>query len=209
MPNHNKVNDGVHAYSCEILGLGLEFKDAVREGDGERVMRVWKYFLKATNYSIEALTLLAQYHLILPPCLAKQLKWSRFINVHGLPGHNISCDLHMEHLNRIAKDAIKGLGANKSTKAIDRVGKAIGTITTSLTNFDSVSDDCGHHSKRSSEKDLHKNINQLVKSQVFGVTPGRRHKSFSRMQRNYITSLSEDHLKDWIIDHYATLLSDC
>ena len=69
----------------------------------------------------------------------------------------------MEHLNRIAKDAIKGLGANKSTKAIDRVGTAIGTITTSLTNFDKancVSDDSGHHSKQSSEKDLHKIINQ-------------------------------------------------
>ena len=89
-----------------------------------------------TNYSIEVLTLLAQYHLILPPCVAEQLEWSRFVNIHGLPGHNINCDLHMEHLNRIAKDAIKGLGANKSAKAIDRVGKVIGTISMSLTNFD-------------------------------------------------------------------------
>ena len=67
-----------------------------------------------TNYSVEALTLLSQYHLILPPHLAEQLKWSQCVNTHGLPGHNISCDLHMEHLNRVAKVAIQGLGPNES-----------------------------------------------------------------------------------------------
>ena len=81
-PHTEQIRDGVHAYSCKTLSLGLlflEFKDGIREGDGERVMRVWKYFLvlfKASNrrnYSIEALTLVAQYHLILPPCLAEQL----------------------------------------------------------------------------------------------------------------------------------------
>ena len=80
----------------------MEFKDAIREGDGNRVMHVWKYFLllfKASdwkNYAIEALTPLSQYYLILPPHLAQEVKCSRFINVHGLPGNNISCDLHME-----------------------------------------------------------------------------------------------------------------
>ena len=62
------ITDGVNAYACETLSLGLlflEFKDAIREGDINRVMRVWKYFLlffKASgqkkNY---ALTLLSQY----------------------------------------------------------------------------------------------------------------------------------------------------
>ena len=81
------TSDGINAYACETLSLGLlflEFKDGVREGDGDRVMRVWKYFLllfKASgchNYAIEALTLLSQYYLILPPQLAEQLKWSRY-----------------------------------------------------------------------------------------------------------------------------------
>ena len=87
--------------------LYLNFKDAVCEGDSDTVLRNWNIFLliwKATghsNYTCEAFTLLSQYHLLLPPNLAEQLKWSWFINVHGLPGHNISCDLHMEHLNRL------------------------------------------------------------------------------------------------------------
>ena len=88
-----------------------------------------------TNYSIEALTLLSHYYLILPPRLAEQLKWSRFVNTHGLPGHNISCDLHMEHLNREAKTAIQGLGAKKFKKTILHTGKAIGILTNKLAKF--------------------------------------------------------------------------
>ena len=65
--------------------------------------------------------MLSQYHLTLSPRLAEQLKWSRFINTHGSAGHNISCDLHMEHLNKLAKVAVDGLGVNKSEKAITRV----------------------------------------------------------------------------------------
>ena len=80
--------DSVYAYSCETLSLGLlflEFKDGIREGDGDRVLRVWKYLLlifRASgrkNYAIEALTMLSQYHLTLSPRLAEQLKWSRSI----------------------------------------------------------------------------------------------------------------------------------
>jgi L1 cell adhesion molecule like protein len=161
------ATDSVYAYSCEVLSLGLlflEFKDSIRQADGDRDFIVRKYFLlsfkatKRTNYSIEAFTLLSQYHLILAPHLAEQLKWSRFINTQSLLGHNISCDLHMEHLNRQAKIAIDGLGANKSQKAIQRTGKAIGTLTSALDKFDmanSVAGVSGHHSVRSSEKDLY------------------------------------------------------
>ena len=129
-----RLKGSVYTYACEALTLGLllqEFKDAIREGDGNRVMTVWKYFFllfKSTgrkNYALEAFTLLVQYHFILPPALAEQLKWCRFINNHGIPGRNISMDLHMEHLNRLCKTAIEGLGANKSQKAIIRVGKQL------------------------------------------------------------------------------------
>ena len=140
------ATEGIHAYACETLSLGLlyfEFQDAIKEGDGNRVMRIWKYLLllfkaskRKKNYSIEALTLLSQYHVILPPRLAEQLKWSRFVNVHGTVGHNISCDLHMKHLNREIKTAIKCLGANKSQKAIIRTGKAIGVLSDCLGEFD-------------------------------------------------------------------------
>lgn len=145
--------DSVYAYACETLTLGLlllEFNDGIREGDGNRV-------------------------------LAEQLKWCWFINMHGVAGHNISCDLHMEHLNPLTKVAVEGLGANKSEKAITRVGKAIGTMSITLDHFDTVNNVpsvSGAHSVKSTDKDLHKIINQLVKSKVFNIQPGQSHKSF-------------------------------
>lgn len=89
----------------------MDFKDAIREGDGDQVLSLWKYmllFFKATdrkNYAIEAFTLLSQYYHLLPPNIVEQLKWSRFVNTHGIPGTNVSCDLHMVRLNRLVKVA--------------------------------------------------------------------------------------------------------
>ena len=42
----------------------------------------------------------------------------------------------MEHLNRVCKDCIHGLRANKTEAAITRVGKALGTIAPVITKFD-------------------------------------------------------------------------
>ena len=60
-------------YSKEVISLGLfymEFIDAVREADGERILRCWRYMLVIFKvagkykYSIEASNLLAQYHFL-------------------------------------------------------------------------------------------------------------------------------------------------
>eukprot|EP00731_Ephydatia_muelleri_P000852 Em0001g852a len=86
--------DRVVEYAMETLSLGLlllEFKDSIREGDGYRVLRCWKYFLlifRATqhkNYCIEALNLLMQYYYILPQRYAEQMLWGRFVNSEGGP----------------------------------------------------------------------------------------------------------------------------
>lgn len=40
--------DGVHAYAHGVLAHGLlymEFRDGIREGDGYRILRCWRYFL--------------------------------------------------------------------------------------------------------------------------------------------------------------------
>ena len=75
-------NDNVLEYARETLSLGLlllEFKDAIKGGDGTRVLRCWKYFLiifRATghkNYCIEAFIFLMQYYYTLPPRHAEQM----------------------------------------------------------------------------------------------------------------------------------------
>ena len=46
--NNMHKQDKVYSYTQELVTLCLlysEFKDAIKEGDGIRIMRVWKYFL--------------------------------------------------------------------------------------------------------------------------------------------------------------------
>ena len=58
------------------------------------------------------------------------------MNTHAQIGRNIPCDPHMEHLNFMCKDAIMGVGANKSIVTIQRVGKVVGVLTQVTKTFD-------------------------------------------------------------------------
>lgn len=83
----------------KFLSLGLfymNYHDAVKGGDGLRVLSCWKYLLpifKASdrkNYSTE---ILQSHYFVFSPRQAHQQIWSRFVNTRGLPGHNIAGDL--------------------------------------------------------------------------------------------------------------------
>ena len=65
--------DTVYLYATKVITLGLlwhGFHDAIKEGDGERILRYWKFLLvafKATghrNYAKEAVNLLYQYYYV-------------------------------------------------------------------------------------------------------------------------------------------------
>ena len=82
---HNKPapeSDQVYAYATQIISIGcfyLELSDAIREGDGERVITCWRYLLPTfrssgrKNYSVEALNLLYQHDFLLTPRQSAEL----------------------------------------------------------------------------------------------------------------------------------------
>ncbi len=180
-------SDKIFAHAKCILSLGcfyLEYSDSIREGDGERVLRCWRYLLpmfhssRRNNYALESLDLLFQHDFSLSPRLAAELIWGRFVNVQGLPGRNIPNDLHMEHLNRLLKTSLQGLGANKTEKAIVKSSKVLGAIDPVLANFDSdnfVTNVSGGHQAANAEKDMQLILRQL--QTVFKEMPGRMHTS--------------------------------
>ena len=204
------ASDGVCAYSVQLLRLGcfyMEYSDAIREGDGRRVLRCWRYmlpmFLAAgnRNYACEAANLLLQHLYTVSPRLSAQLLWSRFVNVHGLPGKNIAADLHMEHLNRIAKEAIRFQGANKTDKAIARVGRAIGTLSTVLDNFDvhnQVPSTSSRQAKPDAQKDIKVVVNELVKCRSFDVEKGRKYNRFPK-PKNVLNDKDREEILTWIV----------
>ena len=204
-------NDGVCAYAVELLRLGcfyFEFADAIREGDGGRVLRCWKYMLPMflasgnKNYACEAANFLVQQSYTLSPRLSAQLLWSRFINVHGRPGKNIAGDLHMEHLNRIAKEAIRFQGANKTEKAIERIGRAIGTLSPILENFDAnndVSTTSSQQRKPDAQKDIQIVVSELVNCNVFKVVPGRKYKPFPH-PKDVLHAKDKKEILAWLVN---------
>ena len=109
----------------------------------------------------------------------------------------------MEHLNLVCKDAIRGLGANQSEKAIARVGKALGTLAPVLDQFDmenSVQSVSAIRSIPSSEKDRDMIIQELQDSKIFSITSGRKQPTFPH-PRDVLHSQEKSKLLQWIMQH--------
>ena len=73
------------------------------------------------KYSTEAFHLLSQTQAFLTPRMAYRVIWGRFVNLHGSSGHNISCNLHLEHLNNTVKSLTSRLGPNLTDITLARV----------------------------------------------------------------------------------------
>ncbi len=140
------VDSGDHVYGharvlCHFASLVLLFVDAWKEGDGERVLRLWKILMlhfhaeRKTKYALEALRLQFQVA-TLQPYLFHQLIWGRFVNTHGGQGHNLPCDLHNEHINKLFKDIISNMGANFSKAASTWAARSVFSQETLSIGFD-------------------------------------------------------------------------
>lgn len=186
--------DGIFNYASAVLNDGLlffEFKDAIREGDGERVLRCWRilllYFHAAghKNYFKEAVHLLALVRAAATTRVAMQIKQSRFINSSGKKGGNIPIDLHCEHYIRQLKDMVLSLGANVTSETILQCGMSLKGLLDVTHNFDqqhSLHKKSTTHSQASNSKDREIILDELTKSRVFDYIPGRVHRNFKSIK---------------------------
>ena len=215
MKNHS--SDGIHEYAREMLTLLLiwhAFHDATKEGDGGRLMLLWKLLMlifKVTNrrnYAKEAVILLVQKECLFSEHKAAQLTWSRCVNVHGFKGHNILTDLHMEHLNKRLKLILQCSATALNPNSILRAAKSIGFIHTICCAFES---ECslrhhhGQHKLTSFAKDLSKMIDCLQENEVFLIKKDRCHISFPIAKR-LIQSLDNTDIESWIINNILPTL---
>ena len=114
---------------------------------------------------------------------AEQLKWSRFVNTRGRKGCNVSCDLHIEHLNRRLKDLITGL--HSSNNSINRAAKSIGIVHQICENFEQevVSySESDKHNRASFVKECRLMYNELIEQKVFEEHKDRSYSSFKNIK---------------------------
>ena len=210
-------DDQILTYAKQLLSIGslyLEFADAVKEGDGQRVIRCWRYLLiifhnsNRTNYGMEAILLLYQYLYLLTPQQAEQFTYNRFVNTSGLPGRNISADLHMEHLNRELKSCIATcVHSSKPEKAIVRIGKAIGTLAPVIDQFDKINN-VGNHQTRHKSTTMKQDVLQVVshinKYNILHNIPKRKFPTFPNV-KSLLHKKSKDEILSWIASHVSII----
>ena len=192
------------------------FDDAVKEGDGERILRCWKFALlifKACNhskYALASLLLQAGVNAMLTPRQAHCLKWNRTVNTHGGKGKNISLDLRLEHLNNIVKGVLKNLGPNiRSERCAARCCLSVGQLDTFIDIVDrdlGVKKPTGTHISKKSQDDFKALVNELhTRVNVFESVPGRKYQHFPGFSSNILSKLNFRLLNDWITSHKKEL----
>ena len=217
--NSSEVMDSVYSYAVDILTMGLlwyGFRDAVREGDDNRITLYWKFLMpvfrqeKHYNYANEGFLLLTQTLLLSPRQLC-DLKWNRTVNTTGHVGKNIPVDLHMEHLNRRLKIMIRRLGSNVSPSTVIHASKALAVVDTVRLQFlkddqESHVENKDYHTVPSIKKDLDMIEQQLTSEKVFDQTKKRQHKTYQNY-KPLLQSINWKNVCKWCKDktnNYST-----
>ena len=136
LQNHPVItHDDMFNYQCNLVNHGLlylNFNDAVAEGDGDRIIRCWKFLLLhfyhdngSTKYALEALYLQLQQQALLSPRQAYRQRWNRSVNNRGGSGKNVPIDLEVEHDNNSLKEGIRKLGPDLTCSAVTRTARML------------------------------------------------------------------------------------
>lgn len=212
-PSEQSKEDNVYNYHKSKLTYGLflrDFGDAIKEGDGLRLISLYKLALLIfsshghTKYAYVTLLLLVRIYAILSESEATSLICNRFCNTVGKIGRNIPLDLRLEHLNNLLKACLKALGANVNESSAQRVAAALNGIEMIIASVDS---DCesSRASKVRGGKDPAESVNQivsdLINGDVFSKHPDRDgYKGFATFDGNIIAKLDYAEFYHWIKD---------
>lgn len=201
--------DSIKEHSEARLGYSfvlLNMMDAVKEGDGERLMRLYQVallFYKAyghSQYAYSTLLLTLQLNTTLSPRMAHSLKWNRFWNGRGGSGRNIPLDLHLEHMNNYLKSFLKGLGPNLNENSANRISKSIGVLKEMMDSTDrelQVTQPSGvHHTTE--DGDIRTLVAIFKDNQLFTHQPGREFISFPSFEKDLLRRLRYTDLRLWM-----------
>lgn len=200
--------DHVLAYAVDLLTITLfwyGFRDAIREGDGNRIVRYWKFLLaifraeKHYNYANEGFNLIIQT-VLLSPRQVSEIMWSRTVNTSGIKGKNIPVDLHMEHLNRRLKIMLQNLRSNVNPSTAQRAAKGLGVVQKVCTQFmaeTDITENKDFHTIPCIKKDLSYLIKQLTDSEIFQLKHGRQYNIYNN-HKPLFHSINWSKINDWV-----------
>ena len=101
----------------------------------------------------------------------------------------------MEHLNRVCKNAVDGLGANKTPNALVRIGRVVGVLDEVTKKFDednNVVTRSGKHTISSYTKDMKTVIKILLSENLLQYSPNWHHPSYPNITGNPISLIDHE-----------------
>ena len=137
----------MYNYNCALLTdcfLFFNFLDAIKEGDGARIMRQYKYIMlyckangsHSTKYALECLYQFSVVLGLLSQRDSERFVWNPPDNNTGKKGDNIPLDEDTEHDNYAIKQSIRNLGPNVTENAVQRISYARSPTASILGNLD-------------------------------------------------------------------------
>lgn len=207
-----KKEDHIFNYGCLHISLGLLIRDAedsVKEGDGQRLVRVWKFLtllfrLKGCHkYALAGIRLIASIEGLLTPRKAHQLIWNRFAGLKHGPGTRISRDERLEQLNKVSKEEIRSRGfPNINDDSVVTATRSTGTIDKSVrqSNADLQREvKSGHHCNSKQKSTFTTILTQVhCKAKVFMFCADREYKTFPGLRRDIFKDLCLGPLAKWL-----------
>lgn len=187
--------------------LILDMLDAIKEGDGERLLRLYKVamlYYKGyghSHYAYSTLLMTLQVNACLTPRLSHSVIWNRFWNSKGGNGNNIPLDLHLEHLNNFLKSFLKGLGPNLSEKSASRVSQSIGVLKEMMEKVDGdlgINRPTGTHRAEQQTQDVMTLIEVFKVGQLFTEIPGREFQAYPRFDKNLLRKIKYKDMWQWM-----------
>ena len=156
--------------------LAMDFADARKHGDGERIVRLYKFLILhfravgKDNYARYTLRVIAQVKALLTPRLAHQVTWNRFVNNQGHVDSNVECDRENEHLNKQTKGQIRTFQGKVSDSSIKRVSESVQTVQSIITQADReahIKRPSGKHERVDSTSDVRALVEVFHQEAVF------------------------------------------
>lgn len=199
--------DGIYSYQRALLAINLllrNINDAIREGDGERLLVSYKMallYFKSTGHTKYAYSVIKlMYQIKYKPQDAFRLIWGRFVNTHGFIGRNIPNDLHLEHLNGYLKELLRSLRGNFNESNCSRVARALNNTKIIVENFEKtllIESQRSFGNTPKSFNDIKKLTEELYKAQVFQKKENRHYESYQDFNENVFLGLEET-IYPWI-----------
>ena len=143
--NEDEDVDMVTKYSTSAMFAGLlvlAFNKSRQAGDGERILRLYKYMLLffdisgKTKYKLYTLHTIAQCNVLLPPYLAFDVIHNRFTNKKGKVDTNKEIDMEIEHADRHFKKDVRLYNSKVTPDSFNRSATSYDATQKVLQEFD-------------------------------------------------------------------------